>query len=438
MEYTYFDREVETLPRDELQTLQLKKLTSLVQTIHGPNLFYTRKLDEAGVGATDLKSIEDVRRLPFTTKTQLINAQTEADNGLSTNATFSETDYIRFHQTSGTTGTPLRVFDTRESWKWWDRCWAFVLAGAGVNSLDRLILPFSFGPFVGFWSVVGAAAEIGAMMIPGGGRGSLERLHLMRDLQTTVMCCTPTYALHLAEVARDHSFDLAEIPIRATIHAGEPGANVPSTKVRIEEAWNAKCYDHAGASEVGAYSFECEAQPGGIHTIDSEFIPEVIDPRSGEPVDVGEEGELVITNLGRACYPVLRYRTGDLVRVDPEPCACGRSFTLLAGGVIGRADDLVIVKGVNIFPAAVENLIRRHPGIDEFRVVVARKNQMMELLIEVECAEGVDGDETCRNVAKDFQSTIGLRPEMRSVPRQSLPRFELKARRFIVEKTTEG
>ncbi len=430
MEYTYFDREVETLDRERLRRLQADKLGALLRELDGRNAFYTAGLAEAGVAVEDVRSLDDLGLIPFTTKAALLRAQEEA-GGWSTNATYPESAYTRFHQTSGTTGVPLRVFDTAESWEWWSRCWAFVLAAAGIGSGDRLMLPFSFGPFIGFWATVGAAEKLGVLMIPGGGRGSLERLHLMRELGVTAMCCTPTYALRLAEVAREEGFDLAEIPMRVTLHAGEPGANVPATKARIEAAWGARCYDHVGASEVGAHSFECEAQPGGTHFNDSEFIAEVVDPESGDPVPAGEQGELVITTLGRSCFPVIRYRTGDVVRVDTSPCACGRTFTLFEGGVIGRADDLVVVRGVNVFPAAVENLIRKHAGIDEFRVTVDRHAEMASLVVELECMAGVDEPEICRAIEVEFQSVLGLRPEVAAVARGTLPRFDHKARRFV-------
>lgn len=171
-------------------------------------------------------------------------------------------------------------------------------------------------------------------------------------------------------MADEEGFDLSAVPMRITVHAGEPGALLPAVKARIEEAWGARCYDHAGASEVGAFSFQCQAQSDATHAIDSEFIVEAIDPESGQAVGAGEEGELVITNLGRIGCPVIRYRTGDVIRVDDTPCSCGRTFTRLAGGVIGRANDMVVVRGVNIFPAAVENLIRRHEAVDEFRVTI--------------------------------------------------------------------
>ncbi|MFQ5575653.1 MAG: phenylacetate--CoA ligase family protein, partial [Anaerolineae bacterium] len=198
--------------------------------------------------------------------------------------------------------------------------------------------------------------------------------------------------------------------------------------------WSAKCYDHAGASEVGAHSFECQAQPGGVHVTESEFIAEALDPATGQPVDEGQKGELVLTTLGRPGFPVIRYRTGDAVIANTGRCDCGRTFLRLEGGVIGRVDDMITVRGVNIFPSAIENLVRQHSAVDEFRVTAAKRGQMDELVIEVELAAG--GDETAipAAIAQSIGSVLGLRPTVTAVPRGTLPRFELKARRFYVEK----
>lgn len=247
------------------------------------------------------------------------------------------------------------------------------------------------------------------------------------------MCCTPTYALRLAEVAQEAGIDLRESSVRITVHAGEPGANVPGTKARIQAAWGARCFDHAGASEVGAHSFECEVQPGGTHVIESEFITEVVDPKTGAPVSPGEVGELVITNLGRIGYPVIRYRTGDLVCLNLDPCGCGRTFARFQGGILGRADDMVVVRGVNIFPGAVENLIRQFDPVDEFQVKVAMRREMYELEISIELAEGVDLKSTQSTIETSIYEALGLRPTISIVPRGSLPRFELKADRFHIE-----
>ena len=425
----YFEESVETMPRKALEALQIEKLCSMLEQIYGRNRFYTDKLDAAGIHPDSIQTLDDLRRLPLTEKSELVQAQSDA-LPFGSNTTFEESAYSRFHQTSGTTGTPLRVLDTPESWDWWGRCWGHVLAGAGLTENDRMFVPFSFGPFIGFWAAVEGAQKINALMIPGGGRDSLQRLHLMKELGATAMCCTPTYALRLAEVAQESSFDLSEIPLRTLIHAGEPGANVPATKVRIESVWNAKCYDHAGASEIGAHSFECEIQPNGTHVTESEFIVEVLNPETLEPVPAGEQGELIITNLGRIGYPVIRYRSGDLVVLNQQKCTCGRSFARFEGGVIGRADDMVVVRGVNIFPSAVENLVRQCESVEEFRITVTTDREMGNLAIELELSKNTNPESARKTVDQAIQNELSLRPEITLVPSGSLPRFEMKAKRF--------
>lgn len=425
----YFEETVETMPRKALEALQIEKLCSMLEQIYGRNRFYTDKLDAAGIHPDSIQTLDDLRRLPLTEKSELVQAQSDA-LPFGSNTTFEESAYSRFHQTSGTTGTPLRVLDTPESWDWWGRCWGHVLAGAGLTENDRMFVPFSFGPFIGFWAAVEGAQKINALMIPGGGRDSLQRLHLMKELGATVMCCTPTYALRLAEVAQESGFDLSEIQLRTLIHAGEPGANVPATKVRIESVWNAKCYDHAGASEIGAHSFECEIQPNGTHVTESEFIVEVLNPETLEPVPAGEQGELIITNLGRIGYPVIRYRSGDLVVLNQQKCTCGRSFARFEGGVIGRADDMVVVRGVNIFPSAVENLVRQCESVEEFRITVTTDREMGNLAIELELSKNTNPESARKTVDQAIQNELSLRPEITLVPSGSLPRFEMKAKRF--------
>jgi len=428
----FFEQSIETMPRKALEELQIEKLRSMLKQIYGRNRFYTDKLDAAGIHPESIKTLDDLKRLPLTSKSELVQAQSDA-LPLGSNATFEESAYSRFHQTSGTTGTPLRVLDTPESWDWWGRCWGHVLAGAGLTENDRLFVPFSFGPFIGFWAAVEGARKINALMIPGGGRDSLQRLHLMKELGVTAMCCTPTYALRLAEVARESAFDLSEIPLRTLIHAGEPGANVPATKARIESVWNAKCFDHAGASEIGAHSFECEVQPNGTHVTESEFIVEVLNPETQEAVPEGEQGELIITNLGRIGYPVIRYRSGDLVVLNQQKCACGRSFARFEGGVLGRADDMVVVRGINVFPSAVENLVRQCEAVEEFRITVSTNREMGNLAIELDLSKNANPESARKTVDQAIQNELSLRPEITVVPSGSLPRFEMKAKRFHVK-----
>lgn len=398
--------------------------------IYGQNQFYTGKLKAAGIRPQDILSLDDLVNLPFTEKSELMSDQ-ERD-GFAANLTYPMKHYTRFHQTSGTTGKPLRVFDTNRSWDWWGSCWAQVLIGAGVTAEDRLFCAFSFGPFIGFWASVEGAKQDGALMIPGGGRSSIDRLHLMRDTQSTVLCCTPTYALHLLEVAREHDFDLDDLQIHTTIHAGEPGANVPATKKRIESGWSSLCYDHAGASEVGAFGFESRSNRHHLSIIETEFIAEIIDPDSGEHATEGETGELVLTNLGRWGFPVIRYRTGDAVIVPPAS-STNKGLLSFDGGIIGRSDDMVIVRGVNIFPSAIDNFIRRYSEIDEYRVTFDKTGNMDELRIEIDLAESCDAASVQAALLRTISSELGVRPEVRTVSHGTLPRSEEKAKRFHVK-----
>ncbi|MCK0513184.1 phenylacetate--CoA ligase family protein [Aromatoleum buckelii] len=428
----YFNQELETMPREKLEALQLQKLQAMMGELWGKNAFYTKKWKAAGVHPGDIKSLADLARLPMTKKSELMEDQAR-NRPFGTNCTYPLEAYVRVHQTSGTTGLPLKVLDTNESWDWMGTCWGYVLSGAGVTAADRLFVAFTFGPFIGFWGAVEGARKIGATLIPGGGRDSQQRLELMRDMGATVLACTPTYALRLAEVGREINFDPRSIPLRTTVHAGEPGASIPSTKMRIEEAWNAKCFDHAGASEVGPHSFECECQPGGTHLIESEYIAEVLDPKTGQSVPPGNRGELVITNLGRWGFPIVRYRTGDVVQVNLDQCECGRTFLRFEGGIVGRADDMITVRGVNVFPAGVENIIRKFTEVDEFRIVVRTVKFMDEMEVEVELANGADAS-LAQAIAEKLDTLLSFRPRVRVVPRDTLPRFEMKSKRFFVER----
>ena len=437
-EVPFFDREQETLDRAALERLQVDRLRALLAEVAAHNVFFQRKWKDAGAGdVTAIRTLEDFRGLPLTTKQELIDDQ-QTHPPFGTVLTYPVERYNRYHMTSGTTGRPLRWLDTPDSWDWWTRCWGFVYRAAGVGPEDRILFPFSFGPFIGFWAGFDAATRLGALAVPGGGQDSVLRLRNLIETSATVLVCTPSYALRLAQVAREQGIDPATTSIRATIHAGEPGANIPGTKRRIEESWGAKCFDHCGMTEVGALGFECISQPGGPHFNESEFIIEVINPLTGEPARDGQ-GELVVTNLGRWGSPGIRYRTGDLVRLNPSRCACGRTFVRAEGGILARADDMLIVRGVNVFPSVIEDIVRRYPTVDEFRIEVARRHEMTEIRILLEIDEAAHGGEVCdRTVAAvgdDVRHTVGLRVETAAVAAGTLPRFELKARRVV---HTEG
>ncbi|MFQ5896683.1 MAG: phenylacetate--CoA ligase family protein [Candidatus Methylomirabilia bacterium] len=424
-EVPFFDRGLETLPRERLLALQWERLTTLAREVFPANSFLANKWKAAGLSsAADLPGWQEFLRLPFTTKAELV-ADQAAHPPFGTNLTYPLERYVRVHQTSGTTGQPIRWLDTRASWGWWMRCWQFVLRGAGVGPEDRVFFPFSFGLFVGFWAGFEGARELGALVIPGGGQDSLTRLNSMEALGATVLVCTPSYALHLLSVGRERGLDLARLPIRITVHAGEAGAGIPAVRGQIEQGWRAKAFDHAGMTEVGAYGFECVAQ-AGLHVSETEFIAEVIDPLTKAPAP---EGELVLTNLGRTGSPVFRYRSGDRVRLATSPCACGRSSLRLEGGILGRIDDMLIVRGVNVFPSAIESIVRQFPVVEEFLIEVSKQAELDEvrLLVELNDTPG----QTAREIQGRLRSQLGIRIEVVPVPAKSLPRYELKAKRLV-------
>lgn len=416
---------------DTVTYQQAKKLDRLLAAVVADNPFYRNRFAEAGWTAARPPHLSDLPTLPFTTKSDLVQDQRHHPP-YGTNLTVPLEQYTRVHQTSGTTGAPLRWLDTAESWEWWCACWAAIYRTAGVTPADRIFVAFSFGPFIGFWAAFDGAQRLGATVIPGGGLSSSERLHDIRAHGATVLVCTPTYALRLAEVAAEEGIDIAGGPVRVTIHAGEPGASLPNVRGRIEAAWGARCVDHVGATEIGAWGVAC-GTADHVHLLEREFIAEVVDPETGMPAspagDGARRGELVLTNLGRIGSPVIRYRTGDLVDLHPSPCPCGRDTAYLRGGVLGRVDHMLIVRGVNVFPSAIDNLVRAFPSVVEYQVAVEREGELDELVIRIETADGA-APGVAAELAEHMHRQLRLRPRVVPAPTGTLPRYELKARRF--------
>jgi phenylacetate-CoA ligase len=426
--------ELETLDRAALDQWQGAALSQLLHRIHGRNAFYTRKLDAAGVTLATLSLPADLRQLPLTTKAELI-ADQQAAPPWGTALTEPIEHYTRYCQTSSTTGRPMRWLDTSESWQWMLDCWKVVFRAGGIGPGDRVFFPFSFGPFLGFWAGFEAAWQMGLHAVPGGGMSSQMRLGLIDAIAPTVVCCTPTYALRLAEVAaaREGARPLADGSVRVVVVAGEPGGSIPSTRARIERAWGARVLDHHGLTEVGPVSFECLEAPGFLHINEGAYICEVLDPATGEPVGDGGTGELVITNLGRTASPVIRYRTGDLAVRDESPCPCGRTWMRLRGGILARADDMINVRGVNVYPASIEAVLRQFPAVAEFRSLVTRTGELRAIRVEVELADGAGDADVVRQVGGALRQALGLTVAVTAVAAGTLPRFEMKASRFVVE-----
>jgi len=392
------------------------------------NPFYQKKLGPRA--ADQIKGLESLAGLPFTTKAELL-ADQERHPPYGTNLTYPFSRYVRLHQTSGTaTGTPLRWLDTRDSWAWFLECWRQKYDAVEVTASDRLFFPFSFGPFIGFWAAFEAAVQRGNLTLAGGGMSSSARLRFLLDHQATIICCTPTYALRLAEVGKEEKLDLNGSPVRALIVAGEPGGSVPSTRARIEAAWGARVFDHSGMTELGSCTIECVPNPLGVHVLETEFIPEVVD-EVGKSVPPGVEGELVVTNLGRWGSPVIRYRTGDRVVADPEPCPCGRPWLRLKGGIVGRADDMMVIHGNNVYPSAIENIVRRYQEIVEFQMEVIETPALTNLRLVLECQPAESPARLINEIVAAVRDELNFRPEVVVVPLGTLPRSEMKSRRLI-------
>lgn len=417
-----------TAPRSELHHAQLARVRALLAAVQPGNAFYSRKL--AGIHTDEVRTLADYLKLPFTTKAELVADQSEHPP-YGTNLTFPLERYTRLHQTSGTSsGHPLRWLDTTESWEWVLNCWQISFPFMQLTASDRVFFPFSFGPFIGFWSAFESAARFGALVVPGGGMSSTARLRFLLEHAFTVVFATPTYALHLAEVAAREGINLAQSAVRAVVVAGEPGGNIRATRERIEAVWGARVFDHYGMTEVGPVAVEAENQPGQMYLLESEYLAEVVDPATGESVAAGTPGELVLTNLGRVGSPLIRYRTGDLIRVATDPDPTGRTWRRLEGGILGRADDMIHVRGNNVYPTAIEAIIRRFPEVAEYRLHVDQTNPLADLRLEVEPSGG-DGHALAEAIGRAVRDELLFRVDVTPAPPGSLPRFELKARRIV-------
>jgi phenylacetate-CoA ligase len=416
-------RRFEQMDCEQLASHQLDRFNSLLQRILPDNHFYAEKLADVRL---PLESLEQLSTLPYTYKDELATAH---HGDLAANLTWPLDRYNRFHRTSGTRGRPVVVPDTAEDWQWWIDTWQYVLDVAHLDSKDRALLAFSFGPFIGFWSAFEAVVARGALAIPGGGLNTLARLELIESIGATALFCTPSYALHMLEVAQQNQWDAAALGVRRIIVAGEPGGSVPAIRHRLESGWNARVIDHAGATEIGPWG--CADPSGrGLHVIESDFIAEFLAVETGTPAAEGELAELVLTVLNRPGAPVIRYRTGDLVRPSWDTIHDNR-FVFLPGGVLGRVDDMLVIRGVNIYPTSIEQILRSFPEIVEYRVTARRESQMDALTVEVE-----DRLDQPARVSRELRLRLGLRIDVQSVPLGSLPRFEGKGHRFIDQRAS--
>jgi phenylacetate-CoA ligase len=431
----YWNPKIETLERSQLEALQLAKLREQVAWAAQRSPWYRRAL--AGVDPARLTSMDAVRTLPMLTREDWMTSQAEHPP-YGELPTVGGEGAIRIHTTSGTTGRmPLRALDSRKDWAWIAEMWAYGIWGCGVRPGDTAYIAFGYGSFIGFWGLHYSMEKIGVLNVPGGAQTTETRVRQIIDFGATVVASTPTYALRLAQEAQALGIDLPGSAVSRLILSGEPAGSIPQTKALIEEQWGAKAFDTAGMTEIGTIMvFECAHQPGGTHIIEDHVLEEVIDPDTLAPVAYGEPGERVVTSFGRGTIPLIRYRTGDLVcKVPASRCVCGRGYDIYEGGILGRVDDMKIIRGTNVYPRAIEAIVREFTVVDEFQTVITREGVRDEITLRVEL-KAEAGDEHWDGLAQTLHSRLaqaheGLNFRVERAGTGELPRFELKAKRTI-------
>ena len=426
-----WNREIEFMAPDQLRALQSDRLREVVKLVYEKVPYYRQKLDDAGVKPQDIKSIDDIGRLPFTTKEDLRETY---PFGL---FAVPMEEIVRIHASSGTTGKSTVVGYTKHDVETWAEVMARTLAAGGTHRGDLLQNSYGYGLFTGGLGAHYGAERIGTSVIPTSGGQTKRQVQILQDFGTTVLCCTPSYALVIGEVGREMGVNFADLPLRVGFFGAEPWS--PTMRQEIESSLHAHALDIYGLSEIigPGVSFEC-LEKSGLHINEDHFYPEIIDPETGEPVPESQPGELVFTTLTKEALPLLRYRTRDISHVIAEPCGCGRTIRRMRR-VTGRTDDMLIIRGVNVFPSQIEEVLM---GIEEttpnYVLVVDRKPRGMdELEVQVEVSEKTFSDEMSRlevlseRIQSEIESTLGLRVSVRLVEPKSLARSMGKAKRVI-------
>lgn len=435
----------ETNSRSEMQALQLGRLQETVSYVYGKNPYYRKKLDEQGVTPHSIKSLDDIRRLPFTSKQDI------RDNYPFKLFTASREEIVEYHATSGTTGKPVVVGYTRQDLENWKEVMARAFTAAGITSEDVVQNIYGYGLFTGGIGAHYGAIRVGAGVIPISGGNSQKQLMLMEDFGSTVLTSTPSFLMHLHEAGEEQGIDFHQLKLRVGVLGAEPWSE--AMREQIEEKFGIKACDIYGLSEIigPGVGFECVEGQNGLHLNEDFFYPEIIDPDTCEVLPEGEEGELVFTTITNQGQPLLRFRTRDITRLSYGTCVCGRTLVKMQR-VTGRSDDMLIIRGVNVFPSQIEAVILKREGVSpHYMVIVERKGAMDSLRVKVEvtdefmikaAADILKGDEfdiledvsavrsKKRNLQQDIKDVIGISVEVHLVPPNSIPRSEGKAKRI--------
>ncbi|MBN2427738.1 MAG: phenylacetate--CoA ligase [Deltaproteobacteria bacterium] len=423
--------EFETLPREALESLQLKRLQNVATRVYNMVPFYRQKFDAMGIKPTQIKSLKDLGRLPFTLK------QDMRDNYPYGLFAVPLAQIVRIHASSGTTGKPTVVGYTRRDIDGWSELMARSFVAAGAHQGDVIHNAYGYGLFTGGLGAHYGAETLGASVIPMSGGNTKKQIMIMQDFGSTVITCTPSYSLYLAEVAKEEGLDVRNFKLRIGILGAEPWSE--SMRREIEEKLNIKAIDIYGLSEIlgPGVAIECVEAQNGLHIWEDHFLPEIINPETGEVLPWGEKGELVITTLTKEGIPLIRYRTRDITRIIPEPCICGRTHVRLER-MSGRSDDMLIIRGVNVFPSQIESVLFNIEGVEpHYQLIVDREENLDTLEIQVEVNEATFSDEIkvlqdlSEKIRKEIKDLLGITCKVRLVEPKTITRSEGKAKRVI-------
>jgi len=428
-----YNEEFETLPREALEALQLKRLQQVVQRVYHTVGFYRRAFDQAGVQPDDIKTLDDLKRFPFTTKQDL------RENYPFGMFAVPMSSIVRLHASSGTTGRSTVVGYTKRDIETWSELMARCFVAAGLTKNDILHNAYGYGLFTGGLGAHYGAEKLGASVIPISGGNTKRQIMILQDFGPTAICCTPSYALNLAEQGRAMGVDMQSLKLRVGIFGAEPWSE--KMRQEIESALNITALNIYGLSEImgPGVSMECLEGRSGMHVFEDHFLVETIDPATGEVLPPGTEGELVFTTITKEAFPLVRYRTRDISRMIPEPCRCGRTHYRM-DRVTGRSDDMLIIRGVNVFPSQIEAVLLGIKGLEpHYQLIVDRVGNLDTLEVQVEVSEALfaNADEvkvlqnTEKRIIKDIKDYLGVSAKVKLVEPKSLQRFEGKASRVL-------
>jgi phenylacetate-CoA ligase len=430
----YWNPVLETMPQEKLQKLQLKKFKEIFTWAYERSKFYRKLYKDAGIEPGDIRSFDDIRKVPKIEKSMLRGAQGKDPFPYGDILCVPLDQVTAYHQTSGTTGQPVYQADTWQDWELSTEAYAYALYAQGYRAGDRLFLPFGYNIFIAFWSYHYAAEKLGCEVVPGGVLDTSARILKMQELRCVGMGATPTYILGMADTARKMGLNPPkDLFIRKITVAGEPGGSIPATRKRMEDAWGAKVYDQVGSTEIGHWGYSCRQQ-AGLHVNEGLYLVEIEDIETGKPIEgPGKRGKMVVTNLSRMAQPCIRFDVKDIIQYNARTCDCGRTYRLLEGGVQGRADDITKVKGVLLSPAAIEEVVRNAPQLgDEYVVVVTKKGDIDDITLKVEIKPEYKKDEAAikAKLTDQLRITTNLGYNIEFHEFGSLPRSQAKSRRF--------